>query len=148
MVSDSVRAYTIQCANCSKWRFIPTKQKYEQIRETIAELPFHCETAREWRPEITCDDEPDLVKDGSWRWAIDKPCIPQPPRGWQRILRIRAEGGSKFADVYVCNSFKITFKALSNGNAILTLLSGVIFLDRYYDAPSGKRLRSMSEIQR
>ncbi|KAL2512461.1 Methyl-CpG-binding domain-containing protein 2 [Abeliophyllum distichum] len=116
MVSDSVRAYTVQCANCSKWRFIPTKKKYEQIRETIAELPFLCETAREWRPEITCSDESDLVKDGSWRWAIDKPCIPQPPPGWQRILRIRAKGGTKFADVY-------------------------------YIAPSGKRFRSISEVQ-
>ncbi|KAL2511287.1 Methyl-CpG-binding domain-containing protein 2 [Abeliophyllum distichum] len=116
MVSDSVRAYTVQCANCLKWRFIPTKQKYEQIREQIAELPFLCETAREWRPEIKCDDESDLMKDGSWRWAIDKPCIPQPPLGWQRILRIRAEGGTKFADVY-------------------------------YVAPSGKRLRSMSNVQ-
>ncbi|XP_022855967.1 uncharacterized protein LOC111377140 [Olea europaea var. sylvestris] len=97
---DSVRAYTVQCANCSKWRFIPTKQKYEQIRETIAVLPFHCEMAREWRPEITCDDESDLIKDGSWHWAIDKPGIPQPPHGWQRILRIRAEGGTRFSDVY------------------------------------------------
>ncbi|CAI9785945.1 unnamed protein product [Fraxinus pennsylvanica] len=100
MLSDSVSAYTIQCADCLKWRFIPTKQKYEQIRETIAELPFCCETAREWRPEITCDDESDLVKDGSWRWAIDKPSIPKPPHGWQRILRIRAEGGIRFSDVY------------------------------------------------
>ncbi|KAL2558091.1 Methyl-CpG-binding domain-containing protein 2 [Forsythia ovata] len=100
-VWDSIAAYTVQCAICSKWRFIPSKEKYEEIRERIAEEPFFCDTAREWRPEITCDDEPDLVKDGSWRWAIDKPSIPQPPPGWQRILRIRAEGGTKFADVYL-----------------------------------------------
>ncbi|CAI9785946.1 unnamed protein product [Fraxinus pennsylvanica] len=113
---DSVTAYTVQCDNCSKWRFIPTKERYEKIREKILEQPFLCETAREWRPEITCDEEPDLVKDGSWRWAIDKPCIPQPPPGWQRILRIRAEGGTRFADVY-------------------------------YVAPSGKRFRSMVQVQ-
>ncbi|KAL2541652.1 Methyl-CpG-binding domain-containing protein 2 [Abeliophyllum distichum] len=115
-VWDSIAAYTVQCAICSKWRFIPSKEKYEEIRERITEEPFFCDTAREWRPEITCDDEPDLVKDGSWRWAIDKPSIPQPPPGWQRILRIRAEGGTKFADVY-------------------------------YVAPSGKRLRSMVEVE-
>ncbi|XP_022889479.1 methyl-CpG-binding domain-containing protein 2-like [Olea europaea var. sylvestris] len=115
-VSDNVSAYTVQCAKCSKWRFIPTKEKYEEIREKIAELPFLCETAREWRPDITCEEETDLVRDGSWNWAIDKPCIPQPPPGWQRILRIRARGGTKFADLY-------------------------------YDAPSGKRLRSMQEVQ-
>ncbi|KAL2480166.1 Methyl-CpG-binding domain-containing protein 2 [Abeliophyllum distichum] len=117
-VSDSITVFTVQCTNCLKWRFIPTKEKYEQIRETIVEQPFLCETAREWRPEITCDVEPDLAKDdGSWRWAIDKPSIPQPPPGWQRILRIRAEGGTKFADVY-------------------------------YVAPSGKWLRSMKEVER
>ncbi|KAL2481192.1 Methyl-CpG-binding domain-containing protein 2 [Abeliophyllum distichum] len=100
-VGDSIAAYTVQCGKCSKWRFIPTKEKYEEIREMIAQQPFLCETAREWRPDITCDDEQDLVRDGSWRWAIDKPSIPQPPPGWQWILRIRAEGGTKFADVYL-----------------------------------------------
>ncbi|CAI9753658.1 unnamed protein product [Fraxinus pennsylvanica] len=100
-LSDSITNFTVQCANCLKWRFIPTKEKYEQIRETIVEQPFVCEMAHEWRPEVTCDVEPDLVKDdGSWRWAIDKPSIPKPPPGWQRILRLRAEGGTKFADVY------------------------------------------------
>lgn len=100
-LSDSITNFTVQCANCLKWRFIPSKEKYEQIRETIVEQPFVCEMAHEWRPEVTCDDEPDLVKDdGSWRWAIDKPSIPKPPPGWQRILRLRAEGGTKFADVY------------------------------------------------
>ncbi|CAI9766047.1 unnamed protein product [Fraxinus pennsylvanica] len=99
-VWDSIAAYTVQCEKCSKWRFIPTKEKYEEIRERLAEQPFFCETAREWRPDLSCDDEPDVVRDGSWRWAIDKPSIPQCPPGWQRILRIRAKGGTKFADVY------------------------------------------------
>ena len=29
----SVGAFTVQCANCFKWRLIPTKEKYEEIRE-------------------------------------------------------------------------------------------------------------------
>ncbi|CAI9779922.1 unnamed protein product [Fraxinus pennsylvanica] len=99
-VWDSIAAYTVQCERCSKWRFIPTKEKYEEIRERLAEQPFLCESAREWCPDLSCDDEPDIVRDGSWRWAIDKPNIPQSPPGWQRILRIRAKGGTKFADVY------------------------------------------------
>ncbi|CAA2994157.1 methyl- -binding domain-containing 2-like [Olea europaea subsp. europaea] len=99
-VWDSIAAYTVQCEKCSKWRFIPTKEKYEEIRERLAEQPFFCETAREWHLDLSCDDEPDVVRDGSWRWAIDKPSIPQCPPGWQRILRIRAKGGTKFADVY------------------------------------------------
>ncbi|KAL7096268.1 hypothetical protein ACP275_10G070500 [Erythranthe tilingii] len=116
-VLPSIGAFTVQCANCFKWRLIPTKEKYEEIREHIMERPFSCETAREWRPYISCDDPPDLTQDGTRVWAIDKPSIAQAPPGWQRLLRIRGEGGSKFADVY-------------------------------YVAPSGKRLRSMLEIQR
>ncbi|KAL9153813.1 hypothetical protein ABFS82_10G073100 [Erythranthe guttata] len=116
-VLPSIGAFTVQCANCFKWRLIPTKEKYEEIREHIMERPFSCETAREWRPDISCDDPPDLTQDGTRVWAIDKPSIAQAPPGWQRLLRIRGEGGSKFADVY-------------------------------YVAPSGKRLRSMLEIQR
>ncbi|MBA0593830.1 hypothetical protein Gorai_010760 [Gossypium raimondii] len=113
----SVGAFTVQCANCFKWRLIPTKEKYEEIREHILENPFVCETAREWRPDISCDDPTDISQDGSRLWAIDKPNIAQPPPGWQRLLRIRGEGSTKFADIY-------------------------------YQAPTGKRLRSMVEVQK
>ncbi|KAK6147473.1 hypothetical protein DH2020_018385 [Rehmannia glutinosa] len=99
-VLPSIGAFTVQCANCFKWRLIPTKEKYEEIREHIIEQPFSCETAREWRPDISCDDPPDITQDGSRLWAIDKPNIAQPPPGWQRLLRIRGEGSTKFADVY------------------------------------------------
>ncbi|OMO61342.1 Methyl-CpG DNA binding protein [Corchorus olitorius] len=116
-VLPSVGAFTVQCANCFKWRLIPTKEKYEEIREHILENPFVCETAREWRPDISCDDPTDITQDGSRLWAIDKPSIAQPPPGWQRLLRIRGEGSTKFADIY-------------------------------YQAPSGKRLRSMVEVEK
>ncbi|KAG6384835.1 hypothetical protein SASPL_153654 [Salvia splendens] len=113
----SVGAFTVQCSNCFQWRFIPTKEKYEEIRESIMKLPFVCEVAREWRPDISCEDPPDLVQDKSRLWAIDKPSIARTPDGWDRLLRFRGEGSSKFADVY-------------------------------YVSPSGKRFRSMVEIQR
>ncbi|CAK8533854.1 unnamed protein product [Lathyrus sativus] len=116
-VLPAVGAFTVQCASCFKWRLIPTKEKYEEIREYILQHPFVCEKAREWRPDITCDDPEDISQDGSRIWAIDKPSIAQPPDGWQRLLRIRGEGSSKFADIY-------------------------------YVAPSGKRLRSMVEVQK
>ncbi|XP_054787311.1 methyl-CpG-binding domain-containing protein 2 isoform X2 [Prosopis cineraria] len=116
-VLPSVGAFTVQCANCFKWRLIPTEEKYEEIREHILEQPFSCDVAREWRPNVSCDDPEDISQDGSRLWAIDKPSIAQPPPGWQRLLRIRGEGSSKFADIY-------------------------------YIAPSGKRLRSMVEIQK
>ncbi|KAJ0673860.1 putative transcription factor & chromatin remodeling CW-Zn family [Helianthus annuus] len=99
-ILPSVGAFTVQCANCFKWRFIPTKQRYEEIREHITERPFVCATAQEWRPDVSCDDPPDIEPDGTRLWAIDKPNIVQPPPGWQRSLRIRGEGGTKFADIY------------------------------------------------
>ncbi|KAI3951173.1 hypothetical protein MKW98_028577 [Papaver atlanticum] len=43
----------------------------------------------------------DINQDGSRFWAIDKLNISQPPPGWQRLLRIRGEGSTKFADVFL-----------------------------------------------
>ncbi|XP_059637782.1 methyl-CpG-binding domain-containing protein 2-like [Cornus florida] len=99
-ILPSVGAFTVQCARCFKWRLIPTKEKYEEIREHILEQYFVCETAREWQPDISCEHPADITQDGSRLWAIDKPNIAQPPPGWQRLLRIRSEGSTKFADVY------------------------------------------------
>lgn len=108
-VSPTIGAFTVQCANCFKWRLIPTEAKYEQIREHISEQPFFCETGREWRPELCCDDPPDITQDGSRLWAIDKPNIAKAPRGWRRLLRFRGEGSTKFADVYVLSVFYFVF---------------------------------------
>ncbi|CAL1414034.1 unnamed protein product [Linum trigynum] len=99
-VLPSVGAFTVQCAKCFKWRLIPRKEKYEEIREHILERPFYCEAAREWRPNVSCDDPEDISQDSGRLWAIDKPNIAQPPPGWQRLLHIRGEGSTKFADVY------------------------------------------------
>ncbi|URE16672.1 CW-type Zinc Finger [Musa troglodytarum] len=100
-VLPSIGAFTVQCAACFKWRLIPTKKKYEEIRQNILQEPFVCEHAREWRPDIVCEDPEDISPDGSRLWAIDKPNISQPPPGWERLLRIRGEGSTKFADVYL-----------------------------------------------
>ncbi|XP_042065355.1 methyl-CpG-binding domain-containing protein 2-like [Salvia splendens] len=117
-VWESVKLYTVRCGLCSKWRLIPSKHKYEEIRAQLGDQMFECERAREWRPLISCRHESDVNEDDTnLRWAMDKPNIPQTPPTWQRILRIRAEGGTKFADVY-------------------------------YVSPSNKRLRSMVELRR
>ncbi|KAI3931243.1 hypothetical protein MKX01_040160 [Papaver californicum] len=113
----NIGTFTVQCADCNKWRLIPTKEKYEEIRENISRERFVCESAREWNPDISCDDPADIIQDGSKLWALDKPNIPQPPPDWERLYRIRGEGCTRFADVY-------------------------------YVTPSGKRLRSMVEIQK
>ncbi|AED93952.1 Methyl-CpG-binding domain-containing protein 2 [Arabidopsis thaliana] len=96
----SIGAFTVQCASCFKWRLMPSMQKYEEIREQLLENPFFCDTAREWKPDISCDVPADIYQDGTRLWAIDKPNISRPPAGWQRLLRIRGEGGTRFADVY------------------------------------------------
>ncbi|TVU10088.1 hypothetical protein EJB05_43596 [Eragrostis curvula] len=116
-ISPTIGAFTVQCAKCFKWRLIPTKEKYEQIRECIIQQPFVCKRAREWRPNVKCDDPEDISQDGSRLWAIDKPNIAQPPPGWERQIRIRGEGGTKFADVY-------------------------------YTSPTGRKLRSLVEVDR
>uniref|UniRef100_A0A0E0HUZ5 MBD domain-containing protein n=2 Tax=Oryza nivara TaxID=4536 RepID=A0A0E0HUZ5_ORYNI len=99
-VLPSIGAYTVQCAHCFKWRIIPTKEKYEEIRENICQDVFVCERAREWNRVISCVDPEDISQDGSRVWAIDKASISQTPPGWDREVRIRGEGCSKFADVY------------------------------------------------
>lgn len=52
-ILPSVGAFTVQCAAFSKWKLIPTKEKYGEIRDYILELPFVCELACEWQPEIS-----------------------------------------------------------------------------------------------
>lgn len=95
-----VGAFTVQCAKCFKWRLIPDQGKYEVIREHITDQPFLCETTRQWGRAISCQNPSDIEQDGTRIWAIDKPNIAQPPPGWKRLLRLRREGSSKFADVY------------------------------------------------
>ncbi|KAK4354104.1 hypothetical protein RND71_026298 [Anisodus tanguticus] len=46
-----VGAFVVQCDRCFKWRYIPTKEKHEEIRVHILEQLFYCETAREWRSD-------------------------------------------------------------------------------------------------
>ncbi|GJM97519.1 hypothetical protein PR202_ga14451 [Eleusine coracana subsp. coracana] len=98
-VLPSIGAYTVQCAQCYKWRVVPTKQKYEELRESICQELFVCERACEWNRVLSCDDPEDMSQDESRVWAIDKPNIVQPPPGWDREVRLRG-ASNKFADVY------------------------------------------------
>ncbi|KAL3833660.1 hypothetical protein ACJIZ3_008396 [Penstemon smallii] len=117
-VWDSVQLYSVRCEECSKWRIIPSKEKYEEIRENFNENSFTCAKAREWRPQVSCQDKADIEEqDDRYIWAMDKPNIPKTCPGWQRLIRMRAPGGKKFADVY-------------------------------YIAPSKKRMRSMVELDK
>lgn len=144
----SIGAFTVQCASCFKWRLIPTKEKYEEIREKILEVPFVCERAREWRPEVSCEDREDISQDGSRLWAIDKPQIPLPPPGWERLIHIRGEGCTRFADVYyaapngkklrslvevqrLLPSFFLYSYSLLLGCSIWHLHSSILFLSGY-----------------
>jgi hypothetical protein len=83
-----------------KWRLIPTKEKYEEIRHSVLEQPFFCSRAAAWRAHASCDEPSDVSQESEHHfWAIDRPNIPVAPRGWERLLVIRAAGASKFADV-------------------------------------------------
>ncbi|KAH7287673.1 hypothetical protein KP509_32G068800 [Ceratopteris richardii] len=113
-VVPSVQAFTVQCAKCFKWRIIPSKEQYEQIRQDIIENPFFCTSLR---PGASCADPPELAQDAKLLWAIDKPSIPLTPNGWRRLFVIRGSHSRTFGDIY-------------------------------YVTPTGKRLRSMTEIER
>lgn len=99
--AKSIGAFTAQCSECFNWRLIPTIEKYEQIRENLSGNPFICERAEEWGRKVSCVDPSDINQDGSRIWAIDKPNIARTPQGWERLLKIRGEGSTRFADVYV-----------------------------------------------
>jgi hypothetical protein len=75
------------------------KEKYEELHARIKEDLFTCEKACEWKLDVTCNDPSDVSKDSSWLWAMDQHNIPQPPPGFERLIAIRGEGGTKFADV-------------------------------------------------
>ncbi|XP_044960622.1 methyl-CpG-binding domain-containing protein 2-like [Hordeum vulgare subsp. vulgare] len=111
-VLPSIAHYTVQCAQCFKWRVVPTKEKYEELRETISEELFECARAREWNRVLSCDDPEDMSQDGSRVWAIDKPNIAQTPLGWNREVRIRGLGCSKFADVYYTSPAGTTLRSM------------------------------------
>ncbi|TVT97834.1 hypothetical protein EJB05_56890, partial [Eragrostis curvula] len=81
------RALDFRCANCYKWRVIPSKEKYEELRESICQEPFVCErahVAHEWNHVLSCNDTEDMSPNGSMEWAIDMPNIAKPPPGWDR----------------------------------------------------------------
>uniref|UniRef100_A0A453RKZ3 MBD domain-containing protein n=2 Tax=Aegilops tauschii subsp. strangulata TaxID=200361 RepID=A0A453RKZ3_AEGTS len=90
----------MQCRTCQKWRVVPSKLKYEQIRENIIQVPFSCKYVHGWKPQVTCHDPTDISEDNGMAWAIDIPCIPQTPLGWERNITLRSEQGTRFADVY------------------------------------------------
>jgi len=99
-VLPAVGAYAVQCVKCFKWRFIPTKEQYEAIRHCASEDPWVCHKASAWRPNASCDDPAELSQDITRLWIIDKPNIPRPPTGWERLLTLRGEMTCRFADVY------------------------------------------------
>ncbi|KAL3833638.1 hypothetical protein ACJIZ3_008374 [Penstemon smallii] len=89
-VWDSVQLYSVRCEECSKWRIIPFKEKYEEIREKINENSF----------TLSCQDSTDIEEQDDRYILMDKPNIPRTCPGWQRLIRMRAPGRKRFADVY------------------------------------------------
>ncbi|KAI5055132.1 hypothetical protein GOP47_0030277 [Adiantum capillus-veneris] len=99
-ILPTIKAFSAQCSSCLKWRLIPTKELYEEIRQTVTENPFVCSRASSWHANASCNDPSDMSQDASLLWAIDQPDIPLAPAGWERLLCFRGEGSGKFADVY------------------------------------------------
>ncbi|CAM0912030.1 unnamed protein product [Alopecurus aequalis] len=98
-IKHSIDTYAVQCGKCWKWRLVPTKMEYEEIREKSIHDRFYCEHVHGWKPGVSCDDPADISQDDGF-WVIDKQCVSEAPLGWERTISIRSEGCEKFADVY------------------------------------------------
>uniref|UniRef100_A0A0D9WGC4 MBD domain-containing protein n=1 Tax=Leersia perrieri TaxID=77586 RepID=A0A0D9WGC4_9ORYZ len=85
--TDSIGMYAVQCCKCHKWRKVPTKDEFETIRENFTEEPWYCSK----RPECSCEDTADIEYDSSRIWVIDKPNIPKPPPGTERLVIMRGD---------------------------------------------------------
>ncbi|KAI4974946.1 hypothetical protein ZWY2020_048553 [Hordeum vulgare] len=95
----TIDTYVVECSTCQKWTIIPSKHKYEQIRENIIQVPFSCKYVHGWKPEVTCHDPTDISEGNGMVWAIGKPGIPQAPLGWERKITLSSEQGTTFGDV-------------------------------------------------
>lgn len=98
-IKYKINTYAIQCGKCRKWRLVPTKMTYEEVREKSRQVLFSCEHVHGWKPGVSCDDPADISQDDGF-WVIDKPCLSQAPPGWERTISIRSGSSSNFTDVY------------------------------------------------
>ncbi|XP_043710526.1 methyl-CpG-binding domain-containing protein 4-like [Telopea speciosissima] len=110
-LEKSSTEFAVQCGKCFKWRLIPTKEEFEDIRSKFIEDPWFCDK----KNDASCEDPADIEYDSSKIWAIEEPNIPKTPVGYERNLVLRKDF-SKF--------------------------------DAYYITPTGKRVRSITEIRK
>ncbi|KAL9235832.1 hypothetical protein vseg_010566 [Gypsophila vaccaria] len=83
----AIDVYAAQCSTCQKWRAIPTKEEYEEVRSKFVEVPFTCSM----KANVSCDDPPDLDYDATRTWVIDRPNLPITPEGFKRELILRPD---------------------------------------------------------
>uniref|UniRef100_A0A1D1YPG1 Methyl-CpG-binding domain-containing protein 4 n=1 Tax=Anthurium amnicola TaxID=1678845 RepID=A0A1D1YPG1_9ARAE len=92
----NIGAYAMQCAECFKFRLIPTQEEYEDIRQNFIEDPFVCSK----KPNASCDDPADIECDSTVLLVADKPNIPKTPAGCKRVLIMRKDF-SKLDALYI-----------------------------------------------
>lgn len=85
--SQLVDIWSAQCAECFKWRTIPTVEEYEEIRSKFIEDPFICSK----KAGVSCDDPADIEYDNSRTWLMDKPNLPKTPVGFKRRIVVRRD---------------------------------------------------------
>ncbi|KAL5712714.1 Methyl-CpG-binding domain protein 4 [Ranunculus cassubicifolius] len=92
--TSTTSLYTVQCAECFKWRVIPTQEEYEEIRSNIIEDPWFCNK----KPDVTCEDPADIDHDASRIWLADNPNLPKTPDGFKRKVVVRRD--FSVSDIY------------------------------------------------
>ncbi|KAH6827651.1 methyl-CPG-binding domain 1 [Perilla frutescens var. hirtella] len=88
--SKTVDIWTVQCAECFKWRVIPTQEEYEEIRSKVIEEPFVC--SKMAMGAVSCNNAADIELNNSRTWLIDKPNLPKTPAGFKRRVVMRKDG--------------------------------------------------------
>ena len=105
----TLTAFTVQCAQCMKWRKVPDLELYEQIRARIGREPFVCEQAQNWHtnPAVSCSTPTDLEQDGTLLWAMDRS---ETFRAWAWLYH---EGGDSITTgMSFCHTCRIGGSAL------------------------------------
>lgn len=55
------RSFIAECSKCHKWRKLPCKAKYSELRKMQERnIPFYCEKAN-WRMATSCSDPSDIL---------------------------------------------------------------------------------------
>ncbi|KAG6548431.1 hypothetical protein Mapa_009918 [Marchantia paleacea] len=94
---QDLRKHAVQCRLCGKYRRVPEKRRYEEIRQQVLSNPWECSCASEWTTEEISCDVPEEFTSPEFVLLFDKSAIPVSPPLWERECFLSKQ---YFADIY------------------------------------------------